>query len=110
MVVVLDEGGDLGLEGLVGVLRLGEQDPQLQSAPVPVHGIGVGLQRPADQQHICDQHFTSKKEVCSSHSLFWRFCQRRLTAKPKLATAITITLRIIHPFFCGTQPQTPREQ
>jgi hypothetical protein len=31
-------------------------------------------------------------------------------AKPKLATATTIILRIIHPFSCGTQPQTPREQ
>jgi hypothetical protein len=31
-------------------------------------------------------------------------------AKPKLATAMTIILRIIHPFSCGTQPRTPREQ
>src|SRR4051812_48739687 len=31
------------------------------------------------------QHTMLKKEVCSSHSLLWRFCQRRLTARPKLA-------------------------
>jgi hypothetical protein len=30
---------------------------------------------------------TSKKEACSSHSPDWRFCHRRLTARPKLATA-----------------------
>jgi hypothetical protein len=30
---------------------------------------------------------TSKKEVASSHAWVWRFCQRRLTANPKVATA-----------------------
>ena len=34
---------------------------------------------------ISRQHTTLKKLVCSSHSLLWRFCQRRLTATPKLA-------------------------
>ena len=33
------------------------------------------------------QQVTSKKETCSSHSWVWRFCQRRLTARPKVATA-----------------------
>ncbi len=36
---------------------------------------------------ISRQHTTSKKEVASSHSWVWRFCQRRLTARPKLAVA-----------------------
>ena len=27
-----------------------------------------------------------KKETCSSHSPDWRFCQRRLTATPKVVT------------------------
>ena len=30
---------------------------------------------------------TLKKETCSSHSPDWRFCQRRLTATPKLGHA-----------------------
>jgi hypothetical protein len=34
-----------------------------------------------------DQQDTSMKETCSSHSWVWRFCHRRLTATPKLATA-----------------------
>src|SRR3978361_2294155 len=29
------------------------------------------------------QATTLKKETCSSHSLVWRFCQRRLTAMPR---------------------------
>src|SRR5207237_8617862 len=36
---------------------------------------------------ISRQHTTLKKLVCSSHSWVWRFCQRRLTATPKLAFA-----------------------
>ena len=36
---------------------------------------------------ISRQHTTSKKEVASSHSWVWRFCHRRLTARPKLAVA-----------------------
>jgi hypothetical protein len=31
------------------------------------------------------QQTTSKNDVASSHSLVWRFCQRRLTATPKVA-------------------------
>ena len=34
---------------------------------------------------ISRQHTTSKKDVASSHSWVWRFCQRRLTASPKEA-------------------------
>src|SRR5437773_6235042 len=33
------------------------------------------------------QQTTLKNEVASSHSWVWRFCQRRLTARPKLAFA-----------------------
>src|ERR1700722_178112 len=36
---------------------------------------------------ISRQHPTSKNEVASSHSCVWRFCHRRLTARPKLAVA-----------------------
>src|SRR3954452_203540 len=35
----------------------------------------------------CCQHVTSKNDVASSHSLVCRFCQRRLTARPNVATA-----------------------
>ena len=33
------------------------------------------------------QQVTSKNDTCSSHSWLWRFCQRRLTASPKVAMA-----------------------
>jgi hypothetical protein len=33
------------------------------------------------------QATTLKKEVASSQSFVWRFCQRRLTARPKLTCA-----------------------
>ena len=33
------------------------------------------------------QQVTSKNETFSSHSWVWRFCQRRLTARPKVAIA-----------------------
>ena len=36
---------------------------------------------------ISRQQTTLKKLVCSSHSLLWRFCQRRLTAMPNDALA-----------------------
>ena len=36
---------------------------------------------------ISRQHTTSKNEVASSHSWVWRFCQRRLTASPKVTLA-----------------------
>jgi hypothetical protein len=36
---------------------------------------------------ISRQATTLKKETCSSHSWVWRFCQRRLTARPNDAVA-----------------------
>src|SRR6202012_6222561 len=36
------------------------------------------------------QHTTSKKDVASSHSWVWRFCQRRLTASPKEAVGCPV--------------------
>jgi hypothetical protein len=35
------------------------------------------------------QATTSKNETLSSHALVCRFCQRRFTAKPKLATPLS---------------------
>src|SRR4051812_13325561 len=39
---------------------------------------------------ISRQHTTLKKETFSSHSLVWRFCQRRLTATPNVAFAVPL--------------------
>ena len=42
---------------------------------------------------ISRQHTTSKKEVASSHSWVWRFCQRRLTANPKEAVGCPVLVK-----------------
>ena len=42
---------------------------------------------------ISRQHTTSKKDVASSHSWVWRFCQRRLTANPKVTLAWPVLVK-----------------
>ena len=42
---------------------------------------------------ISRQHTTSKNEVASSHSWVWRFCQRRLTASPKVTLAWPVLVK-----------------
>ena len=63
---------------------------------------------------ISRQQTTSKNEVASSHSWVWRFCQRRLTARPKVVVAWPVLVnrrsgsRVMFPTRVTTFPLMPR--
>ena len=78
-------GDDLDLRALLAVLGLPRA--LLEAAGHDDAGALLRPTRPRSRP-VCCQQVTSKKETASSHSLVWRFCQRRLTARPKVAIGL----------------------